>query len=305
MGLLGDHMSTPEKTLEELQADLEAKAEALVDLCNKSSLYCMANEVTAVEAALERLYRLRKGQDVQPAEPAARPDVADIIAGSLQVSRGAAYDMMQEALKEVQPAPVQQNGRQCVTPSKCRETFCAAPCPSCAHAPQSAPAQESDDSLLLCASDLEHSAIYDNHAEMQACIRAVASRIKALATPPAAPAQEPKQSPPFTFRRFVAGSERAQDVAVHREVTLDAAIRVAAKICPPSESGHPTVLVYTPPTAQPTKTQVYGWVRMNGQFNSGVFHLGRECPPGWVKAAEPVSLIVAADLGDDSEGGAA
>jgi hypothetical protein len=63
--------------------------------------------------------------------------------------------------------------------------------------------------------------------------------------------QEPKQSPPFTFRRFVAGSERAQDVAVHREITLDAAIRVAAKICPPSESGHPTVLVYTPPPAQP------------------------------------------------------
>jgi hypothetical protein len=42
------------------------------------------------------------------------------------------------------------------------------------------PVQESDDSLLLCASDLEHSATYDNHAEMQACIRAVASRIKAL-----------------------------------------------------------------------------------------------------------------------------
>jgi hypothetical protein len=71
-------------------------------------------------------------------------------------------------------------------------------------------------------------------------------------TPPAQPAvQEPKQSPPFTFRRFVAGSERAQDVAVHREVTLEAAVRVAAKICPPSESGHPTVLVYTQPAAQP------------------------------------------------------
>jgi hypothetical protein len=68
--------------------------------------------------------------------------------------------------------------------------------------------------------------------------------------PAPAPVQEPKQSPPFTFRRFVAGSERAQDVAVHREITLDAAIRVAAKICPPSESGHPTVLVYTPPPAQ-------------------------------------------------------
>ena len=58
---------TPEKTLEELQADLEAKAAALVDLCNKSSLYCTANEVMAVEAALERLYRLRKGQAEQSA----------------------------------------------------------------------------------------------------------------------------------------------------------------------------------------------------------------------------------------------
>jgi hypothetical protein len=44
---------------------------------------------------------------------------------------------------------------------------------------------------------------------------------------------------------------------------------------------------------------------MNGQFNSGVFHLGRECPTGWVNAAEPVSLIVAADIGDESKGGAA
>jgi hypothetical protein len=59
------------------------------------------------------------------------------------------------------------------------------------------------------------------------------------------------------------------------------------------------------PAARQAKPQVYGWVRMNGQFNSGVFHLGRECPTGWVNAAEPVSLIVAADLGDGLEGGAA
>ena len=37
-----------------------------------------------------------------------------------------------------------------------------------------------EDSLLLCASDLQHSAIYDNHIEMQSCIRAVADRITAL-----------------------------------------------------------------------------------------------------------------------------
>ena len=94
---------------------------------------------------------------------------------------------------------------------------------------------------------------------------------------PAAPVQEPKQSPPFTFRRFVAGSERAQDVAVHREITLDAAIRVAAKICPPSESGHPTVLVYTPPPPPP--------------------------PPA--QPAAPRALEVARLPADDTEGGAA
>lgn len=46
-----------------------------------------------------------------------------------------------------------------------------------------------DDSLLLCASDLQHSAIYDNHVEMQACIRAVANRIAALASAAAQPQQ--------------------------------------------------------------------------------------------------------------------
>ena len=43
---------------------------------------------------------------------------------------------------------------------------------------------EDGDSLMLCASDLEHSAIYDNHVEMQSCIRAVAARVRALAAAP-------------------------------------------------------------------------------------------------------------------------
>ena len=47
-----------------------------------------------------------------------------------------------------------------------------------------------DDSLLLCASDLQHSAIYDNHEEMKACMRAVAKRIAALASAAAQPAGE-------------------------------------------------------------------------------------------------------------------
>mgnify|MGYP000093015287 CR=1 FL=1 len=29
----------------------------------------------------------------------------------------------------------------------------------------------------------------------------------------------------------------------------------------------------------------YGWVRMNAGFNSGVFHRGTACPPGWVGGA--------------------
>lgn len=45
-----------------------------------------------------------------------------------------------------------------------------------------------DDSLLLCASDLQHSAIYDNPHEMVDCVRAVADRITALAaSAPVAP----------------------------------------------------------------------------------------------------------------------
>ena len=40
---------------------------------------------------------------------------------------------------------------------------------------------DQDDSLHLCASDLQHSAIYDNHVEMQSCMRAVADRSTALA----------------------------------------------------------------------------------------------------------------------------
>ena len=46
-----------------------------------------------------------------------------------------------------------------------------------------APQGDKDDSLLLCASDLQHSAIYDSHSEMQDCARSVADRIKALAAP--------------------------------------------------------------------------------------------------------------------------
>ena len=50
-----------------------------------------------------------------------------------------------------------------------------------------------DDSLLLCASDLQHSAIYDNPHEMVDCVRAVADRITALAaSAPVAPTLSPE-----------------------------------------------------------------------------------------------------------------
>lgn len=67
--------------------------------------------------------------------------------------------------------------------------------PGCPSAPQPA-AQPTDmgDSLFMCASDLQHSAIYDNHLEMQSCLRAVAARIIAFATQPAAQ-QEPAGEP--------------------------------------------------------------------------------------------------------------
>ncbi len=54
-------------------------------------------------------------------------------------------------------------------------------------------------------------------------------------------------TPPFRFRRFVYGQERAQDVLIEREETLERAIKKAARICPPSEM---TVLVYEGPRPQ-------------------------------------------------------
>ena len=41
------------------------------------------------------------------------PDIADIIAGELKVSRGTAYDMMREALAEQQEPVVQNNCVKC------------------------------------------------------------------------------------------------------------------------------------------------------------------------------------------------
>ncbi len=35
----------------------------------------------------------------------------------------------------------------------------------------------------------------------------------------------------------------------------------------------------------------YGWVRLNPGFNSGVFSLGKSCPPGWAFTAVPVCMV--------------
>jgi len=52
-----------------------------------------------------------------------------------------------------------------------------------AASPNTTASGAADDSLLLCALDLHHSAIYDNPHEMVDCVRAVADRITALAAP--------------------------------------------------------------------------------------------------------------------------
>jgi len=105
-----------------------------------------------------------------------------------------------------------------------------------------------DDSLLLCALDLHHSAIYDNPHEMVDCVRAVADRITALAaSAPVAPAPEPAPINPRTqyltvvYRGVEAGDE-ARVICDHPKVSAvswshalddrDAALAAAPKAAP-------------------------------------------------------------------------
>ena len=55
---------------------------------------------------------------------------------------------------------------------------------------------------------------------------------------------EPVHEPPFVFRRYVSGEERAQNIVIERAASLDAAMAKAALICPQRWM---TVLVYSPP----------------------------------------------------------
>lgn len=106
--------------------------------------------------------------------------------GNCSSSEGAACSA--HAIRRLAPAMLRA-GRGCL--AQIEEPAGAAPA---AVAPQG----DKDDSLLLCASDLQHSAIYDSHSEMQDCARSVADRIKALA----APALEAPAAPPVPVDEF-------------------------------------------------------------------------------------------------------
>jgi hypothetical protein len=94
------------------------------------------------------------------------------------------------------------------------------------------------ETLLLALQEFEANQSNENFLALKHAVK-TSIAIKSLTTE-----QEPKQKPPFIFRRFVGGKEMAQGVGVHREVTLESAIRMAVKICPSEYL--PTVLVYTP-----------------------------------------------------------
>ena len=102
-----------------------------------------------------------------------------------------------------------------------------------------------DDSLLICASDLQHSAIYDNPHEMVDCVRAVADRITALAaSAPVAPLQPGEYLPlPVPSGRIEYPAQRYEDAWVstqdayseeqmHAYVDADRAARGAAQAAP-------------------------------------------------------------------------
>jgi hypothetical protein len=67
------------------------------------------------------------------------------------------------------------------------EQECCQSCSGSGNAPKQEELEhDPDDSVLVCASDLQHSAIFDNHEEARDCMNAIATRLKALAVPAAA-----------------------------------------------------------------------------------------------------------------------
>jgi len=97
--------------------------------------------------------------------------------------------------------------------------------------------RDSDDSLLLCASDLQHSAIYDNQAEMQACLRAVADRIKSLAAQPSEPKAEPAHDDlTIAYMSGFHDGKKAKAEPVQEPLTVESAHAMGAKGAAPTEA---------------------------------------------------------------------
>ena len=139
------------------------------------------NYENAISAAanLEKILAALPAQQAQQEPVAWLSEVANelddkTITSFGQVATGI-RDLKERLTTSPQPKEPEQKIKQ---PYRCDDPECVVCCPA---QPEQ---QELDDSLLLCASDLGHSAIYDNHVEMQSCIRSVASRIKALTAPP-------------------------------------------------------------------------------------------------------------------------
>lgn len=63
------------------------------------------------------------------------------------------------------------------------------------------------------------------------------------------PASKPVAGPPFVFDRYINGTLMAEGVSIEREDTLEAAVRVAAKIAPRGPNGETPVLVLAHPPA--------------------------------------------------------
>ena len=72
----------------------------------------------------------------------------------------------------------------CNDPATCNAQGCVNPFGRCEEAAEAA--RDPDDSVLVCASDLQHSAIFDNHEEARDCMNAIAKRLKDIAAPPVA-----------------------------------------------------------------------------------------------------------------------
>lgn len=70
----------------------------------------------------------------------------------------------------------------CSNPEACNAQGCINPLGRCEEAAEDG--RDPDDSVLVCASDLQHSAIFDSHEEERDCMNAIAKRLKDIAAAP-------------------------------------------------------------------------------------------------------------------------